>query len=68
MKPRVRLGHETPIAFAAEIQRPPACLGHAGDVIGAAGALMGFLTTGRAAGISRPTVYRLLKEGHPDKE
>ncbi len=47
MKPRVRLGHETPIAFAAEIQRPPACLGHAGDVIGAAGTLMGFLTTGR---------------------
>lgn len=36
MKARVGLGHETPVAFAPEIQRPLARLGQAGDVIGAA--------------------------------
>ena len=54
MKPRVGLGHETPVAFAPEIQRPLARLGQAGDVIGAARLEQQYLHLGISA--SRPAI------------
>ncbi|SPM26664.1 Mycobacterium terramassiliense ORFan, partial [Mycobacterium terramassiliense] len=37
MKPRIRLGDESPIAFAAKVSWPLACVGHTGNVVAAAG-------------------------------